>query len=92
MAGHQSESQKERHESQGNDQQGEQLALMVAAIGSPLILGKRTVPRPANGEVQIKVSVVGCEFTSPDPPRLIGRLARSSLTTDDEPSFFSTLL
>jgi len=36
-------------------------ALMVEAVGRPIVLGKRPIPTPAKGEILIKVTVVGCE-------------------------------
>lgn len=35
-------------------------ALMVEAIGKPIVLGERPIPSPGEGEVLVKVTVVGC--------------------------------
>lgn len=36
-------------------------ALMVEEIGKPIMLRKRPIPSPAEGEILVKVTVVGCE-------------------------------
>ncbi|KAI9676064.1 MAG: hypothetical protein M1817_000807 [Caeruleum heppii] len=38
---------------------GQMDALMVTEIGKPLVCGRREIPQPGEGEVQVKVQVVG---------------------------------
>lgn len=36
-------------------------ALMVEEIGKPIVLRKRPIPSPAEDEILVKVTVVGCK-------------------------------
>ncbi len=42
-------------------------ALMVEAVGKPVIKGRRPIPIPSEGEILIKVTTVGCKL-HPAPP------------------------
>lgn len=37
-------------------------SVMVEEIGKPAVIRERPVPEPKEGEIQIKVSVVGCKM------------------------------
>lgn len=39
-------------------------ALVVEAIGKPVVLRQRPIPSPAEGEILVKVTVVGCGHSS----------------------------
>lgn len=41
-----------------------QKAIVLHAVGSPVVLEERPVPEPGEGQLLVKVTVAGCEFFS----------------------------